>query len=181
MTDPTTATQRLGALEETGEGWRLRYVRHLDRPPATAWRAFTEPDLVARWFPTTIEGELSAGSPLRYVITAYRMEPMEGAVLEIDPPHLLVLTWGPDLLRFELAEAGGGTDLTMTVLIGERGRAARDGAGWHECLDNLAMLSADDPGAVPHDTWGSVHPTYVERFGPEAATIGPPDEALRTA
>jgi hypothetical protein len=45
----------------------------------------------------------------------------------------------------------------------------------------LATLWADDPGAVPHETWGSVHPAYVERFGPEAATIGPPDEALRDA
>ena len=33
------------------------------------------------------------------------------------------------------------------------------------------------PAAIPaHDTrvWGEVHPDYVSRFGPEAATIGPP-------
>jgi hypothetical protein len=25
------------------------------------------------------------------------------------------------------------------------------------------------------DVWHEVHPHYVERFGPEAATIGPPE------
>ena len=25
------------------------------------------------------------------------------------------------------------------------------------------------------DTWREVHPVYIEQFGPEAATIGPPE------
>jgi hypothetical protein len=45
---------------------------------------------------------------------------------------------------------------------------ARDAAGWHVCLDNLAAhLEGEEPA------WQAVHPEYIERFGREAATIGP--------
>ena len=64
----------------------------------------------------------------------------------------------------------------MTVLLGELGKAARDGAGWHECLDRLVALHAPRPDATPAATWSDVNPIYVERFGPEASTIGPPQE-----
>jgi hypothetical protein len=63
----------------------------------------------------------------------------------------------------------------MTDTFAERGKAARDGAGWHECL---ARLAADLDGRTPPEwaaTWRAVHPGYVEKLGPEAATIGPPE------
>ena len=66
----------------------------------------------------------------------------------------------------------------MTVGFTEQGKAARDGAGWHECLDNLVKLLASDPERVEADTWATIHPAYVERFGPAASTIGPPQEYL---
>ncbi|HEX3607971.1 MAG TPA: SRPBCC domain-containing protein [Candidatus Dormibacteraeota bacterium] len=171
-------TDRMGTLTETAGGWRLQFVRHLDRPPAVAWRAFTDPELVRRWFPTTIEGELVAGAPLRFQVTAIPMEPFGGSVVEIDEPHLFVLRWGEDVLRFELTAAGDGTDLSLSVQLGELGRAARDGAGWHECLDNLARDLGTDPEAAGGETWASIHPRYVECFGPEAATVGPPQELV---
>jgi hypothetical protein len=62
--------------------------------------------------------------------------------------------------------------LVMTQTMNEIGRAARDGAGWHVCLDALeARLDGREPPAA--DRWKQVHPGYVSRFGPEAATIGP--------
>jgi len=180
MSDSAPVSDRLGTLEETAGGWRLRFVRHLDRSPATVWRAFADPDLVARWFPTTIEGNLVAGAPLRFELLGFKAEPFQGKVVEVDEPHLLVLLWGLDTLRFELAETPGGTDLTMTVEISELGRAARDGAGWHQCLDNLARMYAHDPDLCEVDTWAAAHPHYVRRFGPEAAASPPPQEFLDT-
>jgi uncharacterized protein YndB with AHSA1/START domain len=174
MSDNPTANDRLGTLLETGEGWQVRYVRHLDQPPATVWRAFVEPDLVAQWFPTTIAGELVVGASLTFEIKDFKAEPFGGEVLEVEEPHLLILTWGPDVLRFELADIGGATDLTMTILLAEHGRAVRDAAGWHECLDRLAKLFADDPDRVDTGAWADMQRVYVERFGSEAATIGPP-------
>jgi uncharacterized protein YndB with AHSA1/START domain len=178
MSDHTTAPDRLGSLQQTSTGWELRYVRHLEKPPARAWRAFVDPGLVAKWFPSTIVGELTRGSKLEFEITGMKMDPMFGEVIEVDEPHRLVFTWGEDLLRFDLAAAGGGTELTMTVLLGQLGKGARDGAGWHECLDKLAQVYADDPASVGIETWGDIHPSYVERFGPEASTMGPPQEYL---
>ena len=109
---------------------------------------------------------------------AMNIEPFHGEVLEVDEPRRLVFTWGDDLLRFELTPANGGTELVLTVNFTEQGKAARDGAGWHECLDNLVKVSASDPERVDADTWATIHPAYVERFGPEASTIGPPQEYL---
>jgi hypothetical protein len=54
------------------------------------------------------------------------------------------------------------------------GKAARDAAGWHECLD---LLASDLDGTTPQawgQTWRQVHPVYVTQLGPDAATIGPP-------
>jgi uncharacterized protein YndB with AHSA1/START domain len=176
MSDKTAASDRLGTLNRTGDGYELRYVRRLDRPPATVWRAFADPGLVAQWFPSTIAGDLTPGSKLEFEITGMRLPPMVGEVLEADEPHRLVFTWGEDRLSFDLTAAGDGTELTMTVLLGELGKGARDGAGWHECLDKLVRVHAADPAAVDIETWGDVHPSYVERFGPEASTLGPPEE-----
>jgi hypothetical protein len=65
--------------------------------------------------------------------------------------------------------------LTCMLLdtFAEQGKAARDAAGWHVCLDALAQHLAGEKsilGAV----WGAAHSRHEERFGPEAATVGPP-------
>jgi hypothetical protein len=55
-------------------------------------------------------------------------------------------------------------------------KAARDGAGWHTCLDALqAALGERENDRDSMDAWRAVHPHYVESFGPEAAMIGPPE------
>src|SRR5262249_57717867 len=82
---------------------------------------------------------------------------------------------GTDILRFELAADGDGTLLTLTDTIEERGTAARTGAGWHTCLDTLAYaLAGQAPPWTGEQRWRQVHPSYVSRYGPEAATIRPP-------
>ena len=39
----------------------------------------------------------------------------------------------------------------------------------------LTGLGAHLDGGAADTEWSAVHPGYVERFGPEAATIGPPE------
>ena len=41
------------------------------------------------------------------------------------------------MLRFELEPDGSGSVLTLTVTFPEYGKAARDAAGWHVCLEQL--------------------------------------------
>jgi hypothetical protein len=90
---------------------------------------------------------------------------------------VLEFRWGTDVLCFELRADGDGTMLTLVDTIDDLGKAARDAAGWHECLDVLAHhLGGDAPPWSPGDRWAQVHPGYVEAFGPQAATIGPPGD-----
>ena len=168
-----------GTIEQTDDGqWQLRFTRTLSHPQTKVWRAVTEPDQLAQWFPSTIEGERAAGAPLRFTFPDNAAEPMDGEMLAYDPESLVEFRWGPDVVRIELRPVDEGTELRLLDTLEERGKAARDGAGWHACLDALeAALAGDADARSQMDVWAEVHPHYVEDFGPEAATIGPPEGA----
>lgn len=106
---------------------------------------------------------------------------MEGEMLAFEPTSLLELRWGPDVLRFELTPGDQGTALAFTATMLELGKAARDAAGWHTCLDRLrnelaGEQSPPDSGPDSGERWRELNRAYAARFGPEASTIGPPDE-----
>jgi uncharacterized protein YndB with AHSA1/START domain len=169
--------QDLGELERQGDAVLLRFRRRFAHPPEKVWRALVEPEHLAAWFPTTIDGERAVGARLRFRHPEDMFEPFDGEMLAFEPPSLLEFEWGPDVLRFELQADGDGTLLLFTDTLEELGKAARDGAGWHECLDRLAyeLASQTAPGD-PADRWRLVHAGYVDRLGPEASTIGPPED-----
>ena len=169
-----------GTLETIDGRPALRFERRLPHAPERVWRALTEPAELAAWFPDTIEVERwEVGAPLRFEPSPGAGEGFEGEVIAFDPPSLLELSWGTDRLRFELAPDGDGTRLTLVDTIDALGKAARDAAGWHVCLDQLEhLLAGTAPGWSPSDRWRELHPSYVEELGPEAATIGPPEGAL---
>ncbi len=73
---------------------------------------------------------------------------LTGTVLAVDEPKLLSYTWGDDeVLRFELHPEGAGTRLVLSDQL-QASWAARNAAGWDDCLDRLAGLPGD-PGAWP--------------------------------
>ncbi|MBO0686776.1 MAG: SRPBCC family protein [Candidatus Dormibacteraeota bacterium] len=166
-----------GSLERPAAGgWQLRFSRTLPHPPERVWRAITEPEHLAHWFPTTIEGERSAGARLRFSFPGAQAPPFDGEMLAFEPPSVMELRWGPDVLRLELRPVERGTVLTLLHTLDQRGKAARDAAGWHVCLDGLAAHLDGEPEARESmSQWKDVHPRYVESFGPEAATVGPPE------
>jgi uncharacterized protein YndB with AHSA1/START domain len=170
-------TRRYGSLEQRADGrFQLRFTRTLGHPVDRVWQVVTEPDQLARWFPTTIEGERVAGAALRFTFPGGEAPPFDGEMLACDPPSLLEFRWGPDVMRLELRPVPHGTELTLLHTLDERGKGARDAAGWHTCLDALARaLRGDDAARTSMSTWAEVHPWYVAHFGPEAATIGPPE------
>lgn len=165
---------------------RLRFTRQLRHAPETVWRALTEADDLAAWFPAAIEGGWRPGAPLTFTFldpeeAAEHLEideapVLHGEVITHEPHSCLEYTWDEDTLRFDLEPTeDGGTRLTLTVTFAELGTAARDAAGWHECLDLLENRLAGQPPAFRHgERWAQVHPDYVARFGPEASAIGPP-------
>jgi uncharacterized protein YndB with AHSA1/START domain len=165
-----------GVLEKHDGRYRLRFRRALVHPPEKVWRALTESEHLAAWFPTEIRGERRAGAKLTFVFPEGEGEPFDGEMLVYDPPRVLELRWGEDTLRFELEPDGGGCVLMFYDTLDDLGKAARDGAGWHSLLDVLeAHLAGDTPSWGPEERWKEVHPRYVERFGPQASTQGPPE------
>jgi uncharacterized protein YndB with AHSA1/START domain len=166
-----------GQLEQSGDQWRVRFVRRLAHPQDKVWQALTEPAHRDSWFPQRIEidGDWVPGAKLRFVMDGVPEGTFDGELLAYDPPRTLEMRWGTDVLRFDLTGDGGHTVLTLVNTLTERGTAARTGAGWHTCLDTLGfMLDGQPPPWTGEQRWRDVHPSYVSHFGPEASTIGPP-------
>jgi uncharacterized protein YndB with AHSA1/START domain len=162
----------LGVLTRQGDRWTLVFTRTLAHPRERVWRAVTEPAHLAAWYPQQIVGDRRAGASLRFVSPGG--ESFGGQMLVFDPPSVMEFTWGTDLLRIELHQDGSGTLLTLTDTFDDVGKAARDAAGWHECLDRLA---GDLDGLAPPpwgERWRQIHPVYVAGLGPEASVTGPP-------
>jgi uncharacterized protein YndB with AHSA1/START domain len=145
----------------------VRLERHLVDPPPVVWRALTEREQLRSWFPCDVivdGGRWKVGAPITFPFPADVIDmTLTGEVLEVDEPNVLVFTWGEETLRFELSPLDDGTRL---VLIDEvpAGAAARNAAGWEECLDRLAGLP---PGP---DGWRQRFEAHSAAFEP---TLGP--------
>lgn len=153
----------------------LRLERRLAHPVAAVWSAITEPAELARWFPSTIDGELRDGAPLSFSFPDHDEIPdMQGQVTDFDPPRELGFSWGEDHIRFELTAAGEQTDLRLIVLLGAADKAARDGSGWHVCLARLEAIldgAPEEALAAISDGWRRHYDEYVQRGFPASAPI----------
>ena len=140
----------------------VRLERVLSDPPSVVWRALTEREQLRSWFPCDVilsGGGWEIGAAITFPFLNVIHLTLSGEVLEVDEPHALAFTWGEDTLRFELSPEGDGTRL---VLIDELppDSAARNAAGWEQCLDRLA-------GAEPAaDGWQPRFERYATAFTP---------------
>ena len=183
-----TRTPAEGRLEQSNDRWRLRFERTLPHSPAKVWRALTEEAHLAAWFPTTIEGELRVGGPLEFRFREGEYPATHGEVLECEVGRVLEFTWGfseedltqPEQSRFELIPEGDGCRLVFTTTYDQVGKSARDAAGWHVCFDRLAAHLDGREYDISDDPWTPLNKFYADRYGPEAASIGPPESATES-
>ena len=151
-----------------GERPAIRLERHLPDPPDVVWRALTEPDQLRAWFPSDVilrGGSWKVGTPITFPFRSEVLDlTLTGEVLEVDEPSVLALTWGDDRLRFELSPEVGGTRL---VLIDELppDAAARNAAGWEQCLERLAGIEPDE--------WEPRFERYAATFEPALGRQAP--------
>jgi uncharacterized protein YndB with AHSA1/START domain len=158
--------------------WELRFERRLKHSPERVWKALTEPAELKEWFPDTIVvSEWRVGAPLQFRHEG-GLYAFDGEVLAYDPPSVLEIRWGTDRVRFEVEPSKDGSMLRLIDTIDEVGKGARDAAGWHMCLDRLDAALDGDPAPAAGDEWPGLNREYVKKFGPEAATIGPPEGAI---
>jgi uncharacterized protein YndB with AHSA1/START domain len=158
----------------------LNFERRLSHPVDRVWRAITEPDELAQWFPTQVEADLELGGRMTFTFEDYTLpdgsKTMPGEITELDPPRVLAFQWGEDHLRFELEPVDGDRAcvLRFTVVLGMLDKAARDGAGWHVCLDRLErFVSGEDGPAVTgvNGDWRALYEEYQRRGAPAGAPI----------
>ncbi len=148
----------------------LRLERHFADPPEVVWAAITDRDELRSWFPCDVDvvgGSWEVGATILFRFAPQVMDtPLEGRVLAVETAKLLSYTWGEEILRFELTVEGSGTRL---VLIDElpAGIAARNAAGWEQCLDLL------EPPRQPSLDWRGLFEKYSAEFSP---SLGPQDE-----
>ena len=171
-----------GAYDTIENRPALRFERRLSHPMEVVWRAITQSDELAHWFPSRVEvDELRLGAEMTFRFEEMPLEGMPmtipGRVTDFDPPRLFAFFWGDDHLRFELEPIPGSEDaclLRLTVLLDEREKAARDGAGWHVCLDRLeGLLGGDDGPALTGagEDWRGLYEEYQRRGAPAGAPI----------
>jgi uncharacterized protein YndB with AHSA1/START domain len=160
-----TAHTRDGELIEVDdERVAVRFERRLSHPPERVWRAITDPEDLAAWFPDTIEGEFGPGAEVRFPKFEEMGLPAVGRVTDFDPPRLLAYTWGTSTLRFELEADGDGCRLVFSDTL-PRAESAKNAAGWEVCLENLAArLAGEDSSEPPESDWSDLHEHYAARF-----------------
>ncbi len=150
-----------------GDRPAVRLERHLPHPPADVWRAVTDREELRSWFPCDVEvigGSWVPGAAIRFRFPPEVVDlTLTGEVLEVEEPWRLAFTWGEEVLRLELVPEGSGTRF---VLVDElpAAFAARNAAGWEECLDRL---EGHEP---PSGGWTPRFEAYSAAFAP---VLGP--------
>jgi uncharacterized protein YndB with AHSA1/START domain len=159
-------------LVEEGGRPAVRLERRLPDPPATVWRAITDREELRSWSPCDVVvagGEWVVGASITFEFPRDVIDlTLAGEVLAVDVPHQLVYTWGEETLRFELSDDDDGTRLVLVDELAP-GAAARNAAGWEDCLDRLAGVEPG-PGAwkLRFDAYAA---TFEAALGPQ---LGPP-------
>jgi uncharacterized protein YndB with AHSA1/START domain len=161
-----------GSYLTVGDRPAVRFERRLSHPVEAVWRAVTEPEELAHWFPAAVEID---GRRLRFTPADGAAPPADGEVLELEPPRRFAFTWGDERLELELEPDGDGCRLIFTHVLSTREQAARDAAGWHVCLDRLqdrlAGDAAEAPGGEPTAEWRERYAEYERRGLPTGAPV----------
>jgi uncharacterized protein YndB with AHSA1/START domain len=159
----------------------LRFERRLDHPVEKVWRAVTEPDELAKWFPANVTiDEMRVGGRMQFVFPDPDLPQGSGEVTDLDPPRVFAFDWdgfeeGVDHMRFELEPGAEGCLLRFTHVFDDRARASRDAAGWHVCFDrfeeSLAGADTEMPGSEPTGEWRGYYEEYERRGLPSGAEV----------
>jgi uncharacterized protein YndB with AHSA1/START domain len=168
-------------VRKEGAKWTLVIVRELRHPPATVWRALTEPAQLREWAPFDADRSLAMAGPVKLTtVGTPKPEVSESEVIRAEAPKWLEYRWGGNDMRWQLEPAGDGTRLTLWHHI-DRGFISMGAAGWHICLDVLGHLLGGEPlgrivaGEAMRFDWPRLNKEYAARFG-----IEPPDWPPKT-
>jgi uncharacterized protein YndB with AHSA1/START domain len=134
----------------------LTLVKRIKAPPPRVWAAWTQPELMMRWFgphhtrAEEAEAELREGGRFRVALREDTGERHEatGSYLEIEPEKRLVFSWNwvstPERVSrvtVVLRPLPEGTEVTLTHdRFADADTAKRHTRGWTESLERLVAL-----------------------------------------
>ncbi len=157
----------------------VHFERTVAHPVTAVWAAVTDPTQLQEWFPTSVKlSALAPGAEIAFHFPQDAYPPMAGTVLAVERERRFEFTWGEDRLTFELEprDAGDACRLSLTVVLAGAEKAARDAAGWDQCLDALeTVVAGGAPERPPHDaTWRPYYEDYQRLGLPAEAPIPEP-------
>ncbi len=142
------------------------------------WAYLTDSDLRRQWLAAGVM-DLAPGAGFEFVwrndalseTPSLRPEGfpeehrMQCRILEVDPPHRLVITWGAQSeVTFTLEQQGSGTLLTLLHRRApDRATPLNVSAGWHAHLDALAARLEGRPIGPFWPAWSSLKQEYDRR------------------
>jgi uncharacterized protein YndB with AHSA1/START domain len=142
------------------------YVTYIRTTPEKLWRALIEPEFTRKfWVGTVQQCEWKPGATWRLMAPDGRVAD-DGQVLEIDPPHKLVLSWqnhlfpeveaeGFSRMTYELEEKGSTVKLTVTHTIDRKDSklVQKVSNGWPHLLASLKSLLETGESLEGSDRW----------------------------
>ncbi len=153
--------QKETQMTETGQTTQLRVERAYEEPPAEVFDAWTNPEVLRRWWAAgpdwetpTAEVDLREGGRYRLSMkdpSSGDEHTIVGEYREVSPPERLVYTWtwesnedsmagsAGSVVTVEFQERDGGTNVVVTHEgFADEQTSAMHVHGWEACLANLS-------------------------------------------
>jgi len=97
-----------GTYETVDDRPALTFERLLAHPVERVWRAVTDPTELAHWFPSRVSGQVALGGRLSFEFPGDDLPPLEGEVVELEPPHRFAFNWGDGSTSYGGSTSGDG-------------------------------------------------------------------------
>jgi uncharacterized protein YndB with AHSA1/START domain len=155
----------LGQIKHVPSGFEGRLQRTYDHDRAAVWSKLTQPSEIAKWLaPGTIELHLGGKVRIDFADSGIVID---SSVLAYEAERVLAYSWSsgnePERpMRWELADAGAGTQVTLTVHIPAGEDAAKACAGFEGHLEMLAAALEDVPVKFPLQLYLDARKGYQE-------------------
>lgn len=146
-------------LKKETNGYTAVFERKLQHPREEIWAMLTDNNQLKKWFPELQAEELKNGGKFKFEMGDGSFEEME--ILGFEKPAILEYTWGNDIVRFELNELKGGTELILIEKISEiTDHTPKDLAGWHVCLNVIGRLLDGVKNGSRKEEWTNWYEEY---------------------
>ncbi|WP_026905924.1 SRPBCC family protein [Paucisalibacillus globulus] len=143
----------LAKIEKQSNGYIVTYNRQLEQPQKVVWEMLTNNDKLSLWFnELRIIEHNQGGGYLNFDMGDGTYEKMD--ITDYQEYNVLEFTWGDDLVRFELIDQGNRCNLLLIEKVTKlTEHTPKDLAGWHVCLDVIAMILDKKEVENRMDSW----------------------------